>query len=141
MTISDDLREADFNRHLEGVRRPFIPLLRPLWLIHLAAPGLLPLDESVNAQAARMFHAIHDAQAHHPAGEVILVSHGDPIQSLWIVASGRSRYALHHLQCAKGGMLILDFENSRLVHLEYLPPLEIRFRAAHPGAREDPEFS
>ncbi len=137
MTVSDDLREADFNRYLEGIRRPLIPLLRPLWLIHLAAPGLLPHDESVDTQASRMNRAVHGALHANPGGESILVSHGDPIQSFWIAASGRSKYAIHHLQCAKGGMLILDFEHDALTNLEYLSPLEIRFRAAHPDARDE----
>ncbi len=137
LTVSDDLREADFNKHLEGIKRPLIPLLRPLWLIHLLAPGLLPNDESVNAQAQRMFRAIHTAQATYPTGDVILVSHGDPIQSLWITATQRSRYAIHHLQCAKGGMLILDITDGPRISLQYLSPLDIRFRAAHPDSHEE----
>ena len=52
----------------------------------------------------------------------VCVSHGDPIQAFWIRHLGRRAWALHRLQCAKGGLLALDYEGRRLSRITYLPP-------------------
>ena len=50
---------------------------------------------------------------------------GDPIQAFWVRAERRAPYALHRLQCAKGGMLELVYENTALVSLTYRSPTDI----------------
>jgi broad specificity phosphatase PhoE len=58
----------------------------------------------------------------HPGQGGVCVSHGDPIQAFWIRADGRPVWALHRLQCAKGGLLELDYEGERLARTTYRPP-------------------
>jgi broad specificity phosphatase PhoE len=55
-------------------------------------------------------------------GTGICVSHGDPIQAFWIRYLHRRPWALHHLQCAKGGLLALDYEDGKLAKVSYVPP-------------------
>src|ERR1019366_2274423 len=54
------------------------------------------------------------------------VSHGDPIQAFWITYLHRRPLDLHHLQCAKGGLLALDYENRKLAKVTYVPPHGLR---------------
>lgn len=119
---SDDLIEARFGLYLQGVRPQDVPWRRPLWLIHMAWPGLLPNDESVAAMAARVERAVGQLLDAEPDQGGVLVSHGDPIQAFWVAAEGRRPWALHRLQCAKGGMLELDYAGRRLTATRYQPP-------------------
>ena len=50
------------------------------------------------------------------------MSHGDPIQAFWVRSEGRPAWALHRLQCAKGGMLQLDYVDGMLTSTVYRPP-------------------
>jgi len=118
----EDLVEARFGKYLQGVKARQVPWRRPLWLIHMVLPGLLPQDETVPAMAARVRRALLRLLDAEPGAPGACISHGDPIQAFWVEAQGRSRYALHRLQCAKGGLLELDYEERRLVHLRYVPP-------------------
>ncbi len=122
ITRSDDLVEARFGRYLQGIRPPQVPWRRPLWLIHMIWPGLLPNDERVGEMAARVERAIRQLLASNPVDGGICVSHGDPIQAFWVRAQGRPAWALHRLQCAKGGMLELDYVQGTLTSTVYRPP-------------------
>lgn len=119
---SDDLIEARFGRYLQGVRPRDVPWRRPLWFIHMAWPGLLPIDESVSQMAARIRRQLMRLLREQPGQPGICISHGDPIQAFWVESTGRRAYALHRLQCAKGGMLELDYEDTRLAHIAYRSP-------------------
>ena len=120
-----DLIEAKFGLYVQGVRPRDIPWRRPLWWVHMAWPGLLPMDESVGVMAARVQRQLLRLLREHPGDSGICISHGDPIQAFWVQADGRPPYALHRLQCAKGGMLVLDYTGQNLQHLEYWPPQRI----------------
>jgi probable phosphoglycerate mutase len=122
VTTTADLVEARFGHYLQGVRPAHVPWRRPLWLIHMVRPGLLPNDESVAEMAARVERPIHRVLEEHPDTGGILVSHGDPIQAFWVRSEGRPSWALHRLQCAKGGMLELDYVDGRLTGTVYRPP-------------------
>jgi broad specificity phosphatase PhoE len=74
--------------------------------------------------------------ADHPGDGGICVSHGDPIQGFWVTEEGRPRYALHRLQCAKGGLLQLDYEADALRRLAYLSPTRIAELAPEPDQTE-----
>ncbi|MBV8527711.1 MAG: histidine phosphatase family protein [Candidatus Dormibacteraeota bacterium] len=125
-----DLIEAKFGLYVQGVRPRDIPWRRPLWWVHMVWPGLLPNDESVGAMAARVKRPLLRLLREHPTEGGICISHGDPIQAFWVQADGRPPYALHRLQCAKGGMLVLDYLGENLQHLEYWPPERIAAAAA-----------
>jgi broad specificity phosphatase PhoE len=125
VVTTPELVEARFGLHLQGVRPKDIPWRRPAWFVHLVWPGLLPGDESVGDMAARVRAPISRLLRDFPGQEGICVSHGDPIQAFWVEAERRHAYALHRLQCAKGGVLSLRYEDDRLVGKDYRPPQEL----------------
>jgi broad specificity phosphatase PhoE len=136
ITYTDDLIETRFGLYLQGIPPKQVPWRRPLWLIHMVWPGLLGNDESVASLAARVRRPLVRLLADHPGDGGICVSHGDPIQGFWVASEGRPRYALHRLQCAKGGLLELDYDGDALRRLTYLPPLRIAELAPGPGQTE-----
>ena len=122
ISVDADLVEAEFGRYLQGVKFNQIPWRRPLWLIHMIWPGILPNDERVATMAARVGRVVRRTVVEHPGTGGICVSHGDPIQAFWLQAEGRHPYALHRLQCGKGGYLALDYVGDRLTGKAYTPP-------------------
>jgi broad specificity phosphatase PhoE len=133
ITYTDDLIETRFGLYLQGVPPKQVPWRRPLWFVHMVWPGLLASDESVAGLATRIRRPLMRLLADHPGQGGLCVSHGDPIQGFWVAAEGRPRYALHRLQCAKGGLLELDYEGEALRTLAYLPPARIAQLAPEPG--------
>ena len=125
ITVTDELTEARFGRYLEGVRPRDVPWRRPLWFVHMIRPGLLRRDERVSEMADRVAEPLNRLLADHPGSGGICVTPGDPIQAFWVKADGRPDWSLHRLQCAKGGMLVLDYEGDRLVAKRYVPPDEV----------------
>jgi broad specificity phosphatase PhoE len=136
ITYTDDLIETRFGLYLQGVPPKQVPWRRPLWLVHMILPGLLANDESVPALASRVRRPLMRLLADHHGDGGICVSHGDPIQGFWVAAEHRPRYALHRLQCAKGGLLQLDYEGEELRHLNYLSPAGIAELAPGPDQTE-----
>jgi len=132
ITYTDDLIETRFGLYLQGIPPKQVPWRRPLWLVHMVWPGLLGNDESVAALAARVRRPLMRLLTDHPGDGGICVSHGDPIQGFWVASEGRPRYALHRLQCAKGGLLELDCDGEALRHLTYLSPVRIAELAPGP---------
>ena len=126
-----DLIEARFSLYLQGVPAKQIPWRRPLWWIHLLWPGLLRRDETVAEMAGRIDRPLARLLADFPGESGVCVSHGDPIQAFWIRFRRRPPWALHRLQCAKGALLILDYEDARLTRITYVSPE--RIAASHPS--------
>lgn len=124
VTTTPELVEARFGQYLQGVRPRDVLWRRPLWLVHMVRPGLLPNDESVAEMAARVRAPMERLVRDHPGQGGICVTHGDPIQAFWVEADGRSAFALHRLQCAKGGRLEVDYRGDRLVARRYAAPEE-----------------
>ena len=122
VTTTEDLVEARFGYYLQGVKPRDVLWRRPLWLVHMVWPGLLPNDERVGEMAARVERPIRRILATTPEEGGICVSHGDPIQAFWLRSEGRPAWALHRLQCAKGGVLELDYTEGTLEHISYRPP-------------------
>ena len=129
-----DLTEARFGLYVQGVHPRDIPWRRPLWWVHMVWPGLLPNDESVADMAERVQRQLLRLLRDHPGDGGVCISHGDPIQAFWVQADGRPPYALHRLQCAKGGMLVLDYDGTNLRNLEYWAPDRIAAATALPEA-------
>jgi broad specificity phosphatase PhoE len=133
ITYTEDLIETRFGLYLQGVPPKQVPWRRPLWFVHMLWPGLLPNDEGVDELATRIRRPLMRLLEDHPGKGGICISHGDPIQGFWVASEGRPRYALHRLQCAKGGVLQLDYEGKALQRLAYLPPTRIAELAPEPG--------
>ncbi len=116
------LIEAEFGRYLQGIPYAQIPWRRPRWLAHMIWPGLVPGDESVASMyrrvAAVVQHGLHE-QGGRP---FVMVSHGDPIQAYWATAERRPPWALHRLQCAKGGLLEISLKDGKLIGKTYISP-------------------
>jgi broad specificity phosphatase PhoE len=133
ITYTEDLVETRFGFYLQGISPKQVPWRRPLWFVHMAWPGLLPNDETVAGLAARLRRPLMQLLTDHPGDGGICVSHGDPIQGFWVTSDGRPRHALHRLQCAKGGVLELDYDDTSLKKLTYLSPARIAELAPEPG--------
>ena len=125
VTTTDELLEARFGKYLEGVKPRDVIWRRPLWVVHMLRPGLLRRDETVARMSARVQAPIDRLLRDHPGEAGVCISHGDPIQAFWVKADGRSDFALHRLECMKGGMLTLDYEGRRLAGKTYSPPEEV----------------
>jgi len=131
VVVDDDLVEARFGLYLQGIRYAEVPWRRPLWWVHMVYPGLLRRDERVGVMAGRVERSLERLLESVGDGTGVCVSHGDPIQAFWITYLHRHPWALHHLQCAKGGLLALDYESGKLVKVTYVPP---QVAAAPPAA-------
>lgn len=136
VTVTGELIEAQFGLYLQGVKPRDVIWRRPRWFVHMVRPGLLGGDESVDELAARVEAPLRRLLREHPVDGGICVSHGDPIQGFWVRADRRPDWALHRLQCAKGGMLVLDYEADRLVAKRYRPPGEIEGASSSSGDDE-----
>lgn len=136
VTTTPELVEARFGRYLQGVRPRDVLWRRPLWLIHMVRPGLLPIDESVAEMAARVRAPMERLVRDHPGRGGICVSHGDPIQAFWVEAERRGPFGLHRLQCAKGGRLEVDYVDGRYAAKRYIPPEELSPPIPGPAAAD-----
>jgi broad specificity phosphatase PhoE len=128
LTRVPGLIEAEFGRYLQGIPYAQIPWRRPRWMAHMVWPGLLPGDESVGSMHHRVDAAIRRGLEELGGKDFVLVSHGDPIQAYWAKVDRRPPWALHRLQCAKGGLLQLTFAQGRLIGKSYLSPAAIEAR-------------
>lgn len=126
-----DLIEAEFGRYLQGTRHQDVVWKKPRWWVHMAWPGLLHGDESMAEMRDRVDRVIQEGLRQHPQSTFVCISHGDPIQAFWAATEGRPPWALHRLQCAKGGTLRLTYQKNELVEKEYLSPAVIASEAAH----------
>ncbi len=120
-----DLIEAEFGRYLQGTRHQDVVWKKPRWWVHMAWPGLLHGDESMAEMRDRVDRVIQEGLRQHPQSTFVCISHGDPIQAFWAATEGRPPWALHRLQCAKGGTLRLTYQKNELVEKEYLSPAVI----------------
>ena len=126
------LIEAEFGRYLQGIPYAQIPWRRPRWLAHMVWPGLVRGDESVGEMYRRVQSVIEKGLREQGGQNFVLVSHGDPIQAYWATVDGRPPWALHRLQCAKGGLLELSLREGRLVGKSYLSPAAVEARVGLP---------
>ena len=89
----------------------YVNPLRPSW------------GEAYSDIAARMVQAVRDALAHHPQGDIVLVSHQLPI---WCLRLFVERRHLAHdprmRECALASLTTLQFEGKTLVGVSYCEP-------------------
>jgi len=131
------LTEAEFGRYLQGTRYREVVWRKPRWWVHMAWPGLVPGDESMGAMARRVEEVISEGLREHPGTSFVCISHGDPIQAFWATSDGRLPWALHRLQCSKGGLLELQYRDHELTAKTYLSPQDLA--AALPGTSQEAE--
>ena len=127
------LVEAEFGRYLQGTRFQDVVWRKPRWWVHMVWPGLVPGDESMAAMAARVGAVIQEGVRVHRGEAFVCVSHGDPIQAFWATSEGRLPWALHRLQCAKGGLLELRYEGQTLAAHTYRSPQHLAAAADAPA--------
>lgn len=135
VTVDDDpdLIEAKFSLHIQGIPHAMVPWERPLWFIHFLFPGLLPIDESVAAMAERVGRPLQKLRQEFPDHSALCVSHGDPIASYWVRNYKLPRWAIHRWQCAKGGILQLDYADATTVNkITYFSPERVARLAPEP---------
>ncbi|MGC2192731.1 MAG: histidine phosphatase family protein [Candidatus Dormiibacterota bacterium] len=123
--LRPELVEAEFGRYLQGTRYRDVLWRKPRWWVHMVWPGLVPGDESMGAMARRVGKVISEGLQEHPGEAFVCVSHGDPIQAFWATADRRMPWALHRLQCSKGGLLELRYRGQELESKRYLSPQEL----------------
>ncbi|HEY6539212.1 MAG TPA: histidine phosphatase family protein [Candidatus Dormibacteraeota bacterium] len=133
--VRPSLVEAEFGRYLQGTRYRDVVWRKPRWWIHMAWPGLVPGDESMGAMASRVGRAI--AEGREAGGAFVCISHGDPIQAYWATSDHRPPWALHRLQCAKGGLLELQFRDGTLVDKTYRSPHDLAALAGPAPAKAE----
>jgi broad specificity phosphatase PhoE len=119
------LVEAEFGRYLQGTRYRDVVWRKPRWWVHMVWPGLVPGDEAMGKMARRVESVILEGIRDHRGGAFVCISHGDPIQAFWATSDGRWPWALHRLQCAKGGLLQLKYQGDTLIEKTYLSPQEL----------------
>lgn len=119
------LVEAEFGRYLQGTRYREVVWRKPRWWVHMVWPGLVPGDESMGAMARRVGQVIDEGLREHPGEAFVCISHGDPIQAFWATSDRRLPWALHQLQCSKGGMLELHYRGLELAAKNYLSPEDL----------------
>jgi broad specificity phosphatase PhoE len=137
------LVEAEFGRYLQGTHYRDVVWRKPRWLVHMVWPGLVPGDESMAAMARRVEAVIAEGLREHPGGAFVCISHGDPIQAFWATSDHRWPWALHRLQCSKGGLLELQYRGSALAEKTYHSPDDLAEAVAsrsgaHPVAVSQP---
>lgn len=132
------LVEAEFGRYLQGTRHKDVVWRKPRWWVHMVWPGLLRGDESMREMHDRVESTVHEGLRDHPGSTFLCISHGDPIQAFWATLDRRPPWALHRLQCAKGGTLRLRYQGSRLLEKTYLSPEQIEAAVESMGAAKTP---
>lgn len=133
------LTEAEFGRYLQGTRYRDVMWRKPRWWVHMVWPGLVPGDESMGAMARRVDQVIAEGLRDYPGEAFVCVSHGDPIQAFWATSDRRLPWALHRLQCSKGGLLELQYQDQQLLTKTYRPPQALAQAVQGSEAETQPE--
>ncbi|MGH7642491.1 MAG: histidine phosphatase family protein [Candidatus Dormibacteria bacterium] len=128
--LRQELIEAEFGRYLQGTRYRDVIWRKPRWWVHMVWPGLVPGDESMAAMAQRVDAVIGEGLREYPGEAFVCVSHGDPVQAFWATSEKRMPWALHRLQCSKGGLLELRYQGDTLTAKAYWSPQELETTVA-----------
>jgi broad specificity phosphatase PhoE len=129
------LLEAEFGRYLQGTRYRDVVWRKPRWWVHMVWPGLVPGDEAMGKMARRVESVILEGVRDHRGQAFVCISHGDPIQAFWATSDRRWPWALHRLQCSKGGLLELKYRGDTLTEKTYRSPEDL---AAAVASRSGP---
>jgi broad specificity phosphatase PhoE len=119
----NELREAEFGRYLQGVKRWQVPMRRPRFFVHKLRRGAVAGDESIETLGRRVLGVVDRVAREHPGEVSLLVSHADPLQAAWILLDGRpqTEREMYHKQVGKASILEVDLDGDRVVSTRYIP--------------------
>jgi len=119
----NELREAEFGRYLQGVKRWQVPMRRPRFFVHKLRRGAVAGDESIETLGRRVLGIVDRVAREHPGEVSLLVSHADPLQAAWILLDGRpqTEREMYHKQVDKASILEVDLDGDRVVSTRYIP--------------------
>jgi broad specificity phosphatase PhoE len=119
----NELREAEFGRYLQGVKRWQVPMRRPRFFVHKLRRGAVAGDESIETLGRRVLGVVDRVAREHPGEVSLLVSHADPLQAAWILLDGRpqTEREMYHKQVDKASILEVDLDGERVVSTRYIP--------------------
>ena len=119
----NELREAEFGRYLQGVKRWQVPVRRPRFFVHKLRRGAVAGDESIETLGRRVLGVVDRVAREHPGEVSLLVSHADPLQAAWILLDGRpqTEREMYHKQVDKASILEVDLDGERVVSTRYIP--------------------
>jgi broad specificity phosphatase PhoE len=92
------------------------------WQMFLSHPTQLKIEEPIDKVASRMEKFCKKLLKKHKGGEIICVSHQDPISALRLRLQNKSLDLLKKVSCAEGSITIFYFNNNKLVKTRYLVP-------------------
>lgn len=124
LVADPELREAEFSRHLQGVRYWQIPVLRPRWYIHKFRRGFLEGDEPYEDLGGRVLAVARALAVEYPEQAAAVVSHADPLQAAWLLLDRRPHNEREMVRkpVDKAGSLVVDFRGAEPVSWTYVPP-------------------
>jgi broad specificity phosphatase PhoE len=107
--VRDDLVESALAARWEGLLwlQVFTRRHRE-WRTYRKRPHELDAPERLDRLAARMSAAVRSLAAAHRGGQIVAVSHGDPIKAAVLALSGRDLSLLHEEKLPTGGRVVLD---------------------------------
>ena len=107
--VRDDLMESALAAQWEGLSWPEVWLLHAReWQTYRKRPLEMKAPEPLAALATRMAAAVRALAAAHAGGEVVAVSHGDPIRAAVLALTGGDLARLHDQKLRTGGRIALD---------------------------------
>jgi broad specificity phosphatase PhoE len=108
----DDLTEAYLCAPWEGMRwRDVRGAHAAEWARYLFRPlEIVEVPEDLRALAERMGRALRSIAESHPADQVVVVSHGDPLKAGVIALTGGELRELHRHPIPTGGLVTIEYE-------------------------------
>lgn len=107
--VRDDLIESALAARWEGLSWPQVWTQHYReWRTYRKRPLELDAPEPLGRLAERMANAVRGVAAAHPGGEIVVVSHGDPIKAAVLALTGGDLARLHDDRLPTGGRITLD---------------------------------
>lgn len=109
VSVDDRLTEWALLREWAGIRWDDLAEVRPGQLeAYLADPSESKIgSETLNALARRITDAVRDVNTRHAGGDVVIVSHQDPVQAGRLALTGRDLATLHRDKPTHGSVITL----------------------------------
>jgi len=124
VSIDDALVESALGAHWEGLSWTEVRTRRHAELdTYLHRPQEVDfVDETFEALGERMARALWAIAGRHPAQEVAVVSHGDPIKAAICHLEGKTIAGLHDRRIRTGGLVAVEMESGAVSIVEEWGP-------------------